>query len=227
MQSVRNLVFLVRCFAENSLGSSTTKSDTDESESDSESEPEANENGDMESTAANNDAATRSNPIRYIVRQISIILRRETINTKSSVALVPKTASIALLAAVCRYLSAEQLRPLLPTILLPLQHLIDPAIPTPRSSDESFQNAYKSIVGNAREILDLLQNKLGTTEYVAQMAQVQERIRARREERRIKRRIEAVTDPEKHGEEKRRKNERKKIKRREKGMEYRDRRRGW
>lgn len=227
MQSVRNLVFLVRCFAENSLGVSTTKPDTDEPESESDSEVEADEQGDMDNAAANNDAATRSNPIRYLVRQISIILRRETTNTKSSVALVPKTASVALLAAVCRHLSAEKLRPLLPTMLLPLQHLIDPAIPTPRSSDESFQNAYKSLVGNAREILALLQNKLGTTEYVAQMAQVQERIRARREERRIKRRIEAVTDPEKHGEEKRRKNERKKIKRREKGMEYRDRRRGW
>jgi U3 small nucleolar RNA-associated protein 20 len=134
---------------------------------------------------------------------------------------------MALLAAICRHLDPEKIMSSLSVILLPLQHLIDPSIPAPRSSDEAFQAAYKSLVENGREILDLLQKKLGTTEYVAQMARIQEDVKSRREERRVKRRIEAVTDPEKFGHEKKRKNDRKRVKRKEKGLEFRDRRRGW
>jgi U3 small nucleolar RNA-associated protein 20 len=59
------------------------------------------------------------------------------------------------------------------------------------------------------------------------MAQAQEDIRKRREGRRIKRRIEAVADPEKSGREKKKRNERKHVKRKERGLEYRGQRRGW
>jgi U3 small nucleolar RNA-associated protein 20 len=164
--------------------------------------------------------------LHYIFQQISTVLRRETLTTKAE-SLVPKTASMALLATICRHLNPEKITPSLRLILLPLQHLIDPSIPAPHSSDEAFQAAYKSLVENGQEILDLLQKKLGTTEYVAQMSRIQEDIKARREERRVKRRIEAVTDPEKFGREKKRKNDRKRVKRKEKGLGFRDRRRGW
>jgi hypothetical protein len=43
-------------------------------------------------------------------------------------------------------------------ILIPLQHLTDPSIPAPRSSDETFQNTYKSLVSKflLEEIQDLV-----------------------------------------------------------------------
>src|SRR5699024_9517700 len=124
-------------------------------------------------------------------------LRRELVNTRA-VALVPRTASIGLFAALCRHLEAEHILPSLPIILLPLQHLTDSSIPAPRSSDLEFRETYKALVSNCHEVLDLIQKKLGTTEYITQMAAVQDSIRERREGRRVKRRIEAVTDPEKH-----------------------------
>lgn len=221
MQSVRNVVFLARCFAEN--GVSLPRID----------QPEDNELNSDESGAedeiedlTHGSVSKPNSPLHYIFQQISTVLRRETLTTKAG-SLVPKTASMALLAAICRHLDPEKIMPSLSVILLPLQHLIDPSIPAPRSSDDGFQAAYKSLVGNGQEILDLLQKKLGTTEYVAQMSQIQEDVKARREERRVKRRIEAVTDPEKFGREKKRKNDRKRVKRKEKGLDFRDRRRGW
>ena len=105
--------------------------------------------------------------------------------------------------------------------------MTDSSIPPPRSSDPVFRESYKALVSNCHEVLDLIQKKLGTTEYVTQMARVQESIRERREGRRAKRRIEAVTDPEQYGRDKQRRNDRKRDKRKEKGMEFRGKRRGW
>jgi len=120
-----------------------------------------------------------------------------------------------------------KLLPSLHVVLMPLYHLTDSSIPAPRSDDAAFQRAYTSLVSTAQEVLDLLQKKFGTTEYVAQMASVQEYVRNRREGRRKKRRIEAVADPERFVREKKRRNDRKKEKRREMGLEFRGRRRGW
>lgn len=218
MQSVRNTIFLGRCCAANGLEFSNTTSKDPEGD-------DSEEEGDEEQM--NGDSIKPTKPaIRYIFNQASSILRMETLATRAE-SLIPKTAAIGLLAALSRHLDAEQIHPSLPVILLPLQHLTDASIPPPRSSDEGFQNAYKALVSNCHEVLDMIQKKLGTTEYVTQMARVQDSIKERREGRRAKRRIEAVTEPEKYELEKRKKNYRKKDKRKEKSMEQRGRRRGW
>lgn len=234
MQTVRNIVFLCRCSAQNGLEFSNLGSkDAELDESASEDEDaeadadaaaaEAKTNGHADGEKEN---PTSKTAIRYVFEQASSILRRELVNTRA-VALVPRTASIGLFAALCRHLEAEHILPSLPIILLPLQHLTDTSIPAPRSSDLEFRETYKALVSNCHEVLDLIQKKLGTTEYITQMAAVQDSIRERREGRRVKRRIEAVTDPEKYEQDKRRRNDRKKDKRKEKGMEFRGKRRGW
>lgn len=226
MQSVRNLVFLGRCCAQNGLEFQKTEAEAAEeaeSEDDEDEDAGSQVNGEDNKT---NGTQSKQSAIRYIFSQISSLLRREVISTRPNV-LVPKTASIALLAALIRHLEAEQILPSLPVILLPLQHLTDPSIPTPRSSDENFQNTYKALVSNCHEVLDSLQKKFGTTEYIAEMTKVQDQIKERREGRRVKRRIDAVADPERFERDKRRKNERKRVKRHEKGLEHRGKRRGW
>ncbi|KAI9926925.1 U3 snoRNP protein [Aspergillus wentii] len=224
MQTVRNTIFLSRCCAQNGLEfarAGDKDTEMDEVEAEDEAEDEADE------TTTNGHAGnTPKLAIRYIFEQASYVLRREVFSTRPEV-LIPKTAAIGLFAALCRHLEADQIHPSLPVILLPLQHMTDSSIPPPRSSDETFRNTYKAIVSNCHEVLDILQKKLGTTEFVAQMSLVQDSIKERREGRRVKRRIEAVADPEKHGRDKARRNERKHDKRKEKGMEFRGKRRGW
>ncbi|KAI9046120.1 putative HEAT repeat protein (DRIM) [Aspergillus affinis] len=216
MQSVRNIIFLARCCAQNGL--MISKTDNQEADSD---DSDSDEDADEEETTPKEQTA-----LHYIFVQASSTLRREFINTRAA-ALIPKTASIGLLAALFRHLEAEQIKPSLSVILVPLQHLTDASIPPPRSSDEGFRNSYKALVSSCHEVLDLIQKKLGTTEFVNQMALVQESIKERREGRRAKRRIEAVTEPEKYERDKKRRNDRKHDKRRERGMEHRSKRRGW
>jgi U3 small nucleolar RNA-associated protein 20 len=220
MQTVRNTVFLGRCCAQNGLNLNDSEGNDDE-ESDA-SDSDEDEVADGEKQVGSKTKST----VRYIFEQASSILRREVISTKAP-SLIPKNASIGLIAALCRHLEPEQILESLPIILLPLQHLTDSSIPAPRSSEEAFRESYKTLVSNCHEILDLLQKKLGTTEYINQMSLVQEAIKKRREGRRVKRRIEAVTEPEKYGQDKKRKNDRKREKRKEKGAEHRSRRRGW
>ncbi|KAI2790289.1 hypothetical protein POX_d05798 [Penicillium oxalicum] len=226
MQSVRNLVFLGRCCAQNGLEFQQTDAEVAE-EAASEDEDEDDDTGDnIDGDEKKTSGIKSKSALRYIFSQISSLLRREVISSRPNV-LVPKTASIALLAALIRHLEAEQILSSLPVILLPLQHLTDASIPPPRSSDETFQNTYKALVSNSHEVLDLLQKKFGTTEYIAEMTKVQDQIKERREGRRVKRRIEAVADPERFERDKRRRNERKRVKRHEKGLEHRGKRRGW
>lgn len=228
MQSVRNLVFLGRCCAQNGLelqkaGAEDVDSDDDDSDED---EGEEEDDDQDEKVGGEKSIESVKTAIHYIFQQISTLLRREVLSTRPG-ALVPKTASIALLAALVRHLDVENIHPSLAVILLPLQHLTDSSIPAPRSSDEIFRETYKALVSNCHEVLDSLQKKLGPTEFIAQMTKVQEKIKERREGRRVKRRIEAVADPERHERDKRRRNDRKKDKRREKGLEHRGKRRGW
>lgn len=220
VQSVRNIIFLGRCCAQNGLEFSKAQSNEPESDSD------VDGYDDSESVEDDKPKNSAKSAVQYIFQQVSSILRRETLTTRAEY-LVPKTASMGLLAAICRHLEVEQIQQSLPTILLPLQHLTDSSIPAPRSSDEGFRDAYRALVSSSHEILDIIQNKLGTTEYIDQMALVQDSIKQRREGRRVKRRIEAVADPEKYGQDKKRRNERKHEKRKEKGMEQRGKRRGW
>ncbi|KAJ5139150.1 uncharacterized protein N7515_003998 [Penicillium bovifimosum] len=198
MQSVRNVVFLGRCCSQNGLelpklaGGDVVSESEDEDEA---SGSEAEEETEVVKVERNRSA------IHYVFKQISSLLRRETISGRAN-ALIPKTAAITLLAALIRHVEVDQIH-------------------------ETFQNTYKSLVSNCHEVLDLLQKKLGTTEYVDQISRVQAAIKERREGRRAKRRIDAVADPEKYGREKMKKNERKREKRREKGLEHRGKRRGW
>ncbi|CAI7600877.1 unnamed protein product [Penicillium manginii] len=225
LQNVRNIVFLGRCCAQNGLElqKTGTEDDVESEEDESDEDEDADEATDE---AVTNGAAPAKTALHYIFGQIAYLLRREVLGGRPA-ALVPKTASITLLAALIRHLEAEQIKPSLPVILLPLQHLTDTTIPGPRSADPAFQDIYKGLVSNCHEVLDLLQKKLGSSEYIAQMTKVQDTVKERREGRRTKRRIEAVADPERHERDKKRRNDRKREKRKEKGLEHRGKRRGW
>ncbi|KAI5294427.1 U3 snoRNP protein, partial [Ascosphaera acerosa] len=222
-QVVRNLVFVGRCCAQNGLEYTPRQEVAGAATADDDNEDDDSSDDEDEASGAKKKTRTA---IEYIFQRATGILRRETISTRAE-ALVPKTACMKLIAALCAQLTSDQLRPSLQTVLRPLILLTDPSIPAPHSLDERFNESYKALVSNCQEILDMLQKKFGTTDFVAEMTIAKERVVARREERRVKRKIEAIADPAKSGAEKRRKHDRKREKRKEKGHSYQDRRRGW
>ena len=221
MQCVRNLIFLGR-----SMGNAGTLWKSGQQYPDrGKGEKSDEDSEDIASDAESLDNSQKT-ALQYIFERISAILRKEPITTRAP-SLVAKTAGLQLIAALCSHLSITVLSPSIQTILLPLHNLTDPAIPAPYSPDEGFRTTYKALVSTSHEIMSLLQKKLGTTDYVAELSRVREGVKERREGRRVKRRLEAVAEPEKIGREKKRKGEKKREKRKERSGEERARRRGW
>lgn len=221
-QSVRNLVFLGRFMGMTSMIWGPLPGAMDAYDSDQEAQDENDETYGSDSAAQ----SSSKTALQYMFERLSAILRREPLTTKAP-SLVPKTASLQLLAALCNHLSVEVLSQSIETILLPLHNLTDSSIPAPYSTDEGFRTAYQALVSTSQEIMALLQKKMGTTDYVTKLSKVREGVKQRREGRRVKRRLEAVAEPEKVGRDKKRKGAKKKEKRKERGGEERSRRRGW
>ncbi|KAL9588748.1 MAG: hypothetical protein Q9203_002452 [Teloschistes exilis] len=207
-QTVRNLVFLAKMMHSTSWTWGQSAAD---SQSLVEEEISDGENGWMDSGTKEE---ARSG-LEFVIQRASSTLRHGPLTTREP-SLVPIKAAMQMLWALCNNLPIEAVEPSVETILLPLQHLTDPTIAPPYSSDEGFVNGYKALVSYGSEIMDMLQKKLGTTGYIKHLAKVREGVKERREDRRAKRRIEAVAEPEKMGRLKKRKGEKKKEKRKEK-----------
>lgn len=198
--TVRNLVFLGRAFSANGMQWKEPVAEED-----------ADEDDDVEEEDKSNGQDTTA--IGYLLSRLSGIVRRE--NT----AAVTRTAALQAQTALLNHLSAPL--PNIATLIRPLYNLTDPSIPQPPGE------AYVALSGLARETLDLLQKKLGSEAYVAEMGKAKRASMEKRDERRRKRRIEAVSEPEKWAKEKKKKFDAKKARIKEKGAEERGKRRGW
>lgn len=187
-----------------------------DSSSEEEQDPQDDETGELRS---------KTTGLRYVFWKLAAVVRKESPPKAQYV--VPKTAAMDLLEAFCVRTPKEQLALSARVILRPLRNLTDPYIPTPWSTDEVFKTKYEELKAKAQAIMELLQKKLGTAEYTQYLLGVGEHIRQRRQQRSSKRKIEAITQPEKYGQEKRKKFEKKKERRKVKGREHRDMRRGY
>ncbi|KAI0021079.1 HEAT repeat protein [Xylariomycetidae sp. FL0641] len=156
---------------------------------------------------------------------LSDILVEET-RPKASL-LIPKMAALDILSILAATLPTESLQPSLNLVLAPLHHLTDPSIPMPFSLDETFKTRLEGLKTKATETMDTLQRRLGTATYSQALLRVRDCARARREGRSRKRKIEAVAQPERFGDWKRGRLEKKVKRRKEKGLANRDRRHQW
>ncbi|KAF2703128.1 HEAT repeat protein-like protein [Pleomassaria siparia CBS 279.74] len=244
-QSVRNLAFLSRCLAVNGATWDWQKVDDDDELEDTLIEtPEAAANGDdasdneewggcspppVEPLVRHSKPKSSSNPptaIHRLISRLSGLIRRETKIMRIS-SLYPKTAVMTLLETLSFKLPISSLASSLPHLLMTLHTLTDPATTVPRSTDQTFNDTYKALIDKAHEIMNILQKQLGTQEYLKFMEEVQKSVKQRREERRTKRKVEAVTMPERYGKEKKRRHDVQRVKRKEKSAEHRGQRRGW
>ncbi|KAI0135028.1 armadillo-type protein [Daldinia grandis] len=140
-------------------------------------------------------------------------------------ALIPKVAALDIISILTSTLPETSLRPSLNILLTPLHHLTDPSIPTPFSLNEVFKARYEGLKTKAEETMEVLQKKFGTAEYTKELLAVRDRARSRRESRSKKRKIEAVTQPERFGQWKKGRLEKKVKRKKERGLENRNRRR--
>lgn len=206
-QSASILVFLSRCFAANGItwkGLSATTNTADPTAEDLEASDSDDDTEEGHSQTA----------LEHVFERLAAVVRREA----SSV--TARLAALHFLEALLKTLTTDAIPVAsIRAVLAPIFTLTDKSIPQSETS--------APLVDKAREVQDLVEKKLGTQAYIDAMSVVQAAARGKREERRQKRRIDAVAAPEKWAKEKQRKYEGKKLKRKEKGAEARGRRRGW
>ncbi|PQE11527.1 hypothetical protein CJF31_00011053 [Rutstroemia sp. NJR-2017a BVV2] len=211
-QIVKNLIFLGRCAGANDLKWKISQK-TDSGDEDADEELDGEE-------------PKSKTALQYLFGRLSYLLRRETSPPRAP-ALIPKTASLQLLTILCGKLEPETLVPSLETVLLALNNLTDPSIPMPYSTDDVFRNNYEELKTTSEELMETLKRRVGTQAYSEALLKVREGVKERRAARSGKRRIEAVSQPERFGEGKRKKLEKKKEKRKERGQEHSRRRNEW
>jgi U3 small nucleolar RNA-associated protein 20 len=219
-QTSLNLTFLGRCFNSNGMLIDIRSKQNRKS-------GEVSEQGTDSDLEEESPIKPSSIPaLHYLLHQLTSILRHEpprlTVQT-----LLPKQSALDILAALIPHITISTLLPTLNSILTPLHHLTDPSIPAPHNPSEDFQNAYAALTASAEEVLQAIQKLVGDSEYVRARAEVSRQVRERREDRRTKRRIGRVAEPEKAARDKKRRNERKVVVRKERAAEGRGRRRGW
>lgn len=210
-ETMQILVFLSRFL------NTTVAEDDGESSDEDEAEHQDDEDG--------QDKQPGMMTMRYVFSRLAAIIRREV--PPRAPVLISKLAAIEALEHLTSNSDAETLIVSARTILRPVRNLTDTSIPAPFSVDELFQSRYETLKTKSQEIMDELQKKLGTEEYTKQLLAVGEEMRERRMARSSKRKVEAVTAPERYEKDKRRKMDRKKDRRKERAGEHRNQRRGW
>jgi U3 small nucleolar RNA-associated protein 20 len=237
MQSVKNIAFLARCLAVNGAKWHWQKTDDDEEVGDN----AAPTNLDAAATEDEEDFGGFSPPPESIKPKAEdtpptaihrLMIRLSGIVRKDKSTMNAKTTIMNLFDTIAAKFPLEPLSTSLPHLLTTLSTLTDATATFPKSSAALVSNnapndPYKALADKAREVMNTLQKRLGTQEYLNVMAEVQRGVRERREERRRKRKVDAVLDPEKVGKEKRRRHDVKRVKRKERSAEERGKRRGW
>ncbi|CAA9956981.1 DRIM multi-domain protein [Pyrenophora teres f. maculata] len=233
-QSVKNIAFLARCLAVNGAKWHWQKTgdDDDDEEVDGTAVAATATAGEASDAEQEEDftgfspppqrtqpkAPASANPPTAIHR---LTIRLSGILRKDKSTMPAKTSILSLFDTVSAKFPLDPFTSSLPHLLTTLSTLATTNATAPRS------DAHKALGDKATEVMNTLQKRLGTQEYLKIMAEVQKGMRERREERRRKRKVEAVVDPVKWGMEKRRRHDVKRVNRKEKGREERGKRRGW
>ncbi|EMC95869.1 hypothetical protein BAUCODRAFT_34636 [Baudoinia panamericana UAMH 10762] len=160
--------------------------------------------------AADGDSGAPS-ALSYLLRQLSFIVRQD----------LPAKNRIA--ATQCLVLIIKHLDEIsdVQTLLRPLYTLTDTSV------SYAQDQAHVDLIDKARELLDLVQSKVGSEKYISALGETRNEATARRDERRQKRKLEAVSAPERWAREKKRKHDAQKARKKVKGAEMAGRRRGW
>jgi U3 small nucleolar RNA-associated protein 20 len=211
-QTIRNLVFLGRCFAANGIKwqGLQNKNGTEHVSDDEDEDDDENEDDERDPDTKKESPSA----LTYILLRLSKITLQPAQSPPS------RLAAMTCISTLLPHLPSTTNLPIQP-ILRPLFALTDPNIPNPPTA------AYKALEDRARELMEQIQRLLGNQAYIAALSVTRAEAKARRDGRRTKRRIEAVSKPEQWAKEKKRRHETKKIKAKIKGEEARGRRRGW
>lgn len=143
-------------------------------------------------------------PLHYLVRRAGAIIRSEENPTES---FMSKKSCIQLLALLIQVFD-DNLKDVAEDVILPLYVYLEYDV------SYTLSESQKELSVLAQECLQILESKLTVSEFTSSYASVKRRVVTRRQERKAKRSVLAVTEPEKAARRKLRKHERSREKRR-------------
>lgn len=220
-QATKNLIFIAKVFLSTKLPRKSSEEMQQNEDEDSESEEEEEEEEKAQEVRF---------AIQWLVNRVCSIVRYERHGKAVSELLYHATRhdtngfqgitgrkfALKCLAAFAAASSPEEMELFAKSVIMPLYTLIEMPL--------NF--ALKELKSTAEEVLEFIKKRMTPTAYAKVYAQVREEVSQRRIVRKHKRSIQLVADPEKAAQKKVKKHDRKKVARKEKNKEHRDRRRG-
>ncbi|KAK5097253.1 U3 snoRNP protein [Exophiala xenobiotica] len=224
---VQNLLFLSRC-VDASGTRVAIKAAANGIENGADNDIESDDEGVSADANVVDGETTMSIPAtQYLLDQAALVLRREP-KKYTAAAIRPKLSFMSFLTYMFPHLSTtttNNSHPSITFLLVPLLHFTSTTTNPPRSIDPAFSMTYQTMIENAQVLLEAVQAKVGDRTYAKLITTATKQARERRQERRNKRAIDTIAEPEKATQDKRRKFERKKDRRKEvKGMHRSNRR---
>lgn len=232
-QVVKNLVFVGRHFLHGSIAEGSTEAEAatpDNESGDDESDDDGSDVEDIDPRGATSTGATKeararaeaaqfttaSRALKWLFHRLSYMAR--TRGPAPQTAIYKWFAAMASSGANQKEESSATLK-VLQTFLM---HMLSPLVRSAANVKEGREGTPKYVVGElAQEVMAHLEENLGSPHYLAAHLKVINQIRKARLERRHKRKLAAVLDPEAHAARKRERNKRKRRQKRSKVDQYR------
>ncbi|KAG0255909.1 U3 snoRNP protein [Mortierella polycephala] len=211
-QIVKNLFFIAKCFY----------ALPDEQEQDhEEEEEEEEEEGDEEEGDEQDGEATKAAPeaklpvkrsLYWLVKRLSFLSRGAAMKNNNNKSVVQQTCIFQCMAAITTHIHTKDLKPYLVPIISPIYRLVN---------DETAKGTeIEELKKLGSEVLDLIQKRAGTTDYFVAYNKIRQHVLNVRRERRQKRVMQAMNDPEARARRRIQKNEMKSRKRQLKTKEF-------
>ncbi|KAF9948490.1 U3 snoRNP protein [Mortierella alpina] len=219
-QIVKNLFFVARCFYALPDELEVTEEKQNGEEDEDEDEDEEGEQGEEEETEADGqdkkDAAESKLPVKrslyWLIKRLSFLSRGAAMRHNSNKSVVQQTCIFQCMAAIATHIHTQELKPYLIPIVSPIYRIVN---------DETAKGTeMEELKKLGSEVLDLVQKRAGTTDYFIAYNKIRQHVLEVRRERKQKRVMQAMNDPEGRARRRIQKNEMKSRKRQLKTREF-------
>ncbi|KAG0201811.1 U3 snoRNP protein [Mortierella sp. GBA30] len=211
-QVVKNLFFVARCFyaLPDELEVAEEQQQEDVEEEDEEEEEEEEEEDQQKKTDTEKLPVKRS--LYWLVKRLSFLSRGAAMKNNNNKGAVQQTCIFQCMAAIATHIHTQDLKPYLVPMISPIYRVVN---------DETAKGTeIEELKKLGSEVLDLIQKRAGTTDYFVAYNKIRQHVLEVRRERKQKRVMQAMNDPEARARRRIQKNEMKSRKRQLKTKEF-------
>ncbi|KAK5808754.1 armadillo-type protein [Linnemannia elongata] len=210
-QIVKNLFFIAKVFY--ALPYDQQEDDEESNEDDDDGDEEAEEEGGEEEGKKVTEAKQPVKRMLYwLVKRLSFLSRGAAMRNNNDRSVIQQTCIFQCMAAITTHIHQDELKPYLIPIISPIYRIVN---------DETAKGTeIEELKKLGSEVLDLVQKRAGTTDYFVAYNKIRQHVLEVRRERKQKRVMQAMNDPQARARRRLQKNEMKSRKRQLKTKEF-------